>query len=169
LEELALTDALTGLPNRRAIDLWVSRQLSAAARHDFPIWVVMADLDFFKKINDSYGHDAGDMVLKGFAEILKTNTRRSNICARMGGEEFLNVITHVQKENVTIAIKRIRQQFENLKFTSAGQTFGTTASFGIAGFQGKASPNFNDLVALADAALYSAKQEGRNRIEFAPS
>jgi diguanylate cyclase (GGDEF)-like protein len=70
LEELSLTDSLTGLPNRRAIELWASRQLSAAARHDFPIWLVMADLDFFKKVNDTYGHNAGDAVLKGFAEIL---------------------------------------------------------------------------------------------------
>jgi two-component system, cell cycle response regulator len=66
LEELALTDALTGLPNRRAIDEWASRQLSAAARHNFPIWVVMADLDHFKKINDTHGHEAGDTVLKSF-------------------------------------------------------------------------------------------------------
>ena len=169
LEELALTDTLTGLPNRRAIDVWVNRQLSAATRHDFPIWVVMADLDFFKKINDTYGHDAGDTVLKGFAEILKANTRQSNICGRLGGEEFLMVITHVEKENVTIAPERIRQQFESLKFTNAGHTFGATASFGIAGFRGKTPPNFSDLVTLADAALYSAKQKGRNRLEVAPS
>src|ERR1700723_2353102 len=100
LEELALTDALTGLPNRRAIDVWASRQLSAAARHDFPIWVVMADLDFFKKINDTYGHDVGDVVLKSFAQILTEHTRQSDICGRLGGEEFLVVITHAEKEHV---------------------------------------------------------------------
>jgi diguanylate cyclase (GGDEF)-like protein len=88
LEEMALTDALTGLPNRRAVDVWASRELSAAARHDFSFWVVMADLDSFKKVNDTYGHDAGDTVLKTFAEILKTHTRQSDICARLGGEEF---------------------------------------------------------------------------------
>jgi two-component system cell cycle response regulator len=168
LEELALTDALTGLPNRRAIDVWVNRQLSAAARHDFPMWVVMADLDYFKKINDTYGHDAGDTVLKGFAEILKANTRQSNICGRLGGEEFLMVITHVEKENIMIAPERIRKQFEAQKFTVAGHTFGATASFGIAGFRGKTPPKFSDLVTLADAALYSAKKKGRNRLEFSP-
>ena len=167
LEELALTDALTGLPNRRAIDVWASRQLNAATRHDFPIWVVMADLDFFKNINDTHGHEAGDMVLKSFAKILKANTRQSNICGRLGGEEFLVVITHVEKENVTIAIERIRTQFETQKFTIAGQTFGSTASFGVASFRGTASPRFSDLVTLADEALYSAKHKGRNRIEFA--
>jgi two-component system cell cycle response regulator len=168
LEELALTDPLTGLPNRRAIDLWATLQLSASARHDFPMWVVMADLDCFKKINDTHGHDAGDMVLKTFAEVLKSNTRRSNISGRLGGEEFLVVMTHVEeKENVAIAIERIRKQFETQTFTVAGHTFCATASFGIAGFRGTTAPNFSDLVTRADAALYSAKHKGRNCVEFA--
>jgi len=167
LEEMALTDPLTGLPNRRAIEFWASRQLSAAVRHDFPIWVVIADLDHFKSINDTHGHDAGDIVLKSFAEILKSNTRRSNICGRLGGEEFLLIVTHVEKENVTIAIERIRKQFATEKFTVADRTFGATASFGIAGIRATTCPDFNDLVTRADAALYSAKRQGRNRVEFA--
>ncbi len=167
LEELTLTDPLTGLPNRRAIDLWAPRQLSAAARHQFPIWVVLADLDHFKSINDTHGHDAGDTVLRGFAEVLKANTRQSNFCARLGGEEFLVVLTHVEKENVKIPIERIRKQFETKKFTVAGHTFSVTASFGIAGFCGTVAPEFGDLMSRADAALYSAKRNGRNRIEFA--
>jgi two-component system cell cycle response regulator len=166
LEEMALTDSLTGLPNRRAIDFWASRELSAAVRHDFPIWVVMADLDHFKSINDTYGHDAGDMVLKSFAEILKSNTRSSNICGRLGGEEFLVVITHVEKQNAAIAIERIRKQFAAQKFTNGGRTFGATASFGIAGIRATARPDFNDLVTRADAALYAAKSQGRNRVAF---
>jgi two-component system cell cycle response regulator len=167
LEEMALTDPLTGLPNRRAVDFWASRQLSAAERHDFPVWVVMADLDHFKCINDTHGHDAGDTVLKGFAEILKANTRKSNLCGRLGGEEFLVVITHVEKENAAIAIERIRKQFAAQKFTVAGRTFGATASFGIAGIRATACPDISDLLTRADAALYSAKHQGRNRIEFA--
>jgi two-component system, cell cycle response regulator len=168
LEEMALMDTLTGLPNRRAIDTWAAKQLSAAGRHNFPIWVTMADLDNFKKINDTYGHDAGDMVLKEFAEILQLNTRQSNICGRLGGEEFLSVITHVEeKENVAVAIDRIRGQFENRTFYSAGRHFQATASFGIAGFRGTSPVSFNDLVTRADAALYTAKRGGRNRIEFA--
>lgn len=166
LEEMALSDSLTGLPNRRAIDFWASRQLSAAVRHDFPIWVVMADLDHFKSINDTHGHDAGDIVLKSFAEILRSNTRRSDICGRLGGEEFLVVITHAQKENATIAIERVRQQFAAQKFTVGHRTFGATASFGIAGIRSTTSPDFNDLVTRADAALYAAKGQGRNRVAF---
>jgi two-component system, cell cycle response regulator len=168
LEEMALTDPLTGLPNRRAIDAWAAHELSAAARHDFPVWVAIADLDRFKSINDTHGHEAGDVVLKSFAGILKSNTRQSNICGRLGGEEFLVIISHVEeKENVAIAIERIRKQFETQTFCVAGYTFGATASFGIASFRGTTPPKFSDLVSRADAALYSAKREGRNRIEFA--
>jgi two-component system cell cycle response regulator len=166
LEEMALTDSLTGLPNRRAIDFWASRELSAAMRHGFPVWVVMADLDHFKSINDTHGHDAGDIVLKSFAEILKSNTRSSNICGRLGGEEFLVVLTHAEKDNATIAIERIRKQFEAQKFTVGHRTFGATASFGIAGIRATARPDFSDLVTRADAALYAAKRQGRNRVEF---
>jgi len=166
LEEMTLTDPLTGLSNRRAIDIWAPRQLSAAARHQFPIWVVMADLDHFKIINDMHGHDAGDVALREFAEVLKANTRQSDFCARLGGEEFLLVVTHVEKENIRIPFERIRKQFEAQNFNVAGHTFSVTASFGIAGFCGTVAPEFSDLVSRADAALYSAKHKGRNRIEF---
>jgi diguanylate cyclase (GGDEF)-like protein len=167
LEEMALTDPLTGLANRRAIDIWITRQLSAAARHDFPIWVAICDLDHFKKVNDTYGHEAGDMVLKGFAQILKTNTRQSNICGRQGGEEFLNIITHVERDNSVIAFERIRKQMETQKFTFNNQVFSVTTSIGIAGFRGAKPPTFADLLAQADEALYKAKHKGRNRIEYA--
>lgn len=166
LEQLALTDPLTGMPNRRAIDLWVDGQLSSAARHQFPVWVVMADLDHFKKVNDTYGHEAGDTVLKHFATILKANTRRSNLCARLGGEEFLLVLTHSNEKQTEIAVERIRKQVAMEKFRFRDATFGVTASFGIAGFDGNLAPEFNALLALADAALYAAKSGGRNRLEF---
>jgi two-component system cell cycle response regulator len=166
LEEMALTDALTGLPNRRAIDVWAPRQLSAAARHDFSIWAVMADLDLFKKVNDTYGHDAGDTVLKSFSEILKSNTRQSDMCARLGGEEFLVIITHSDKEGVKTVIERIRKQFENTRVIVGTAAITATASFGIAGFRGTKLPDLDALVARADTVLYAAKHNGRNRIEF---
>jgi diguanylate cyclase (GGDEF)-like protein len=168
LEELALTDPLTGLPNRRAVDLWVDRQLSAAARHEFPIWVAMADLDHFKKVNDTYGHEAGDSVLKKFAEVLKANTRRSNMCGRLGGEEFLVIFTHVDREEAAIAIGRIRKCLQNEEFTFENGTVRVSASFGVAGFSGSRPPEFNALLSRADAALYTAKHKGRNRVEFDP-
>lgn len=167
LEELALTDPLTGLPNRRAIDIWVERQLRAAARHDFAIWVAMADLDYFKKVNDTFGHEAGDTVLKRIAEILQANTRRSNICGRLGGEEFLLVLTHISAEQDRIALDRIRVRFETEEYKFGGGTTRVTASIGVAGFSGSQTLDFDDLLARADEALYSAKNNGRNRIEFA--
>jgi diguanylate cyclase (GGDEF)-like protein len=166
LEELALTDGLTGLPNRRAIETWAVRQLKGAARHGFPFWIALADLDRFKSVNDAYGHDSGDTVLKKFAEILKANTRSSNMCARFGGEEFLMVLTHVDKEGVEVAIGRMRKQLECQTIRFGDRTLGVTASFSVAGFQGREAPDLSLLTKEADLALYSAKQNGRNRIEF---
>ena len=166
LEAMALTDSLTGLPNRRAIAVWAPRELSAATRYGFSLWVAMVDLDFFKKINDEYGHDAGDIVLQGFAEILRRNTRASDICGRVGGEEFLIALTHVERENVGNVIERIRRTLEQREFSFQGKIIHATASFGVAGYQGEKLADFASLVARADAALYSAKQKGRNGVEF---
>jgi two-component system cell cycle response regulator len=168
LEELALTDDLTGLPNRRAIEAWAARQLSGAARHGFSFWVVMIDLDHFKKVNDAHGHEAGDTVLKRFAEILKAHTRMSDISGRIGGEEFLQVLTHGTEQDVRVAVERIRELFAEERFDFGGATVTVTASFGAAGFCGEAAPDFGQLVTQADAALYRAKDLGRNRTEIDP-
>jgi len=166
LKELALTDALTSLPNRRAIEDWATRQLSGAARYGFSFWVALADLDHFKRVNDTYGHDAGDNVLKAFSEILKSNSRQSDICGRIGGEEFLLVLTHTTGENAKLVIDRVRVELEATHFNFDGKSLKVTASFGLAGFVGTRAPDFNRLVAQADAALYSAKRQGRNRLEL---
>jgi two-component system, cell cycle response regulator len=166
LEELALTDSLTGLPNRRALEEWAGHQLSAAARHDFSFWVVFADLDNFKSVNDRFGHHAGDTVLKQFAELLKQSSRRSDICARIGGEEFLFVLTHNTAEDARGVIERIRTQFCETQFQFGGETASFTASFGVAQFVKEDGQNFEGLVRRADAALFEAKRLGRNRVEF---
>jgi len=166
LKELALTDALTGLPNRRAIDDWATRQLSGAARYGFSFWVALADLDHFKTVNDTYGHDAGDTVLKTFSEILKSNSRQSDICGRIGGEEFLLVLTHTTEENAKLVIDRVRAALETTQFNFDGNILKVTASFGLSGFVGIRAPDFNRLVLQADAALYAAKRHGRNRLEL---
>jgi two-component system, cell cycle response regulator len=168
LEKLALTDGLTGLPNRRAIENWAAGQQSGAARYGFSFWVVLADLDHFKQVNDSFGHDAGDMVLQKFSKILRANTRRSDLCGRFGGEEFLMVLTHTTKENALAVIERIRSELETTPFTFGGCTVSVTASFGLAGFEGHQKASiFSNLQALADEALYAAKRAGRNRVELA--
>ncbi len=168
LEKLALTDALTELPNRRAIENWATGQLSGAARHRFSYWVVQVDLDYFKQVNDTFGHDAGDTVLKKFSKILKANTRCSDLCGRFGGEEFLIVLTHAHKNDALAVIERIRRELEMTPFMFGGCTVNVTASFGLAGFEGHEKPSvFSKLQAMADAALYAAKRSGRNRVELA--
>jgi diguanylate cyclase (GGDEF)-like protein len=168
LEKLALTDALTGLPNRRAIENWAAGQQSGAARYGFSFWVVLADLDHFKQVNDTFGHDAGDAVLQEFSKILKANTRRSDLCGRFGGEEFLMVLTHAAKQDALAVIERIRSRLESTPFTFGGCTVRVTASFGLAGFEGHQTPSiFSKLQTLADEALYAAKRAGRNRVELA--
>ncbi len=167
LEELALTDSLTGLPNRRAVETWGARQLSGAARHGFPLWVVLIDIDHFKSVNDTYGHEAGDTVLKRFAEIIRNNTRYSDISGRIGGEEFLQVLTHSEEEGVRTLVERLRSAFMAERFAFGGMpSTMVTASFGIAGFRGKRATELSALVARADAALYRAKKLGRNRVEI---
>jgi two-component system cell cycle response regulator len=168
LRELALTDSLTGLPNRRALEEWARRALKGAARHGFPLWIVLADLDHFKCVNDNYGHQGGDVILKRFSDLLRRHTRSSNICGRIGGEEFVSVLTHVEEPGVQIAVERFRQQLEAERFSFQGNVIRITASFGIAGFQGERAPTLDELLRNADAALYEAKRKGRNRLEFAP-
>ena len=166
LEEMAHTDSLTGLPNRRAIEEWANRQLRGAARHGYPLWVVHADLDSFKIINDTYGHEAGDQVLKEFATILKENIRASDISGRTGGDEFILVLTHVQEDQIQLTVERLRARFALKKFAFGGQSISVTASFGACGFQGKKPPEFSNLVRQADKALYCAKRAGRNQIKI---
>jgi diguanylate cyclase (GGDEF)-like protein len=167
LEEGARTDKLTGLPNRRAVEEWTVRQMRAAARHGFPVWVVLTDIDSFKSINDTYGHYAGDAVLQTFAELLKRNTRSSDICGRLGGDEFVLVISHVNAENIKLTIERFREQFAALSFPFIGQSVSASASFGVAGLSSGTIPDFGMLLKQADKALYEAKRGGRNRVSTA--
>jgi diguanylate cyclase (GGDEF)-like protein len=167
LEHFALTDPLTGLPNRRAIEAWAAHELPAAARHGFSFWVVLVDLDHFKRVNDLYGHEAGDTVLKALGEVLKSTTRSSDISGRIGGEEFLHVITHADEEHLPMIVERTRTKLAARNFSFGGEEVTVTASFGVAGVRrGDAMPTFSELVNRADRALYRAKQGGRNRVEF---
>jgi two-component system, cell cycle response regulator len=168
LEQLALTDELTGLPNRRAIEEWAARQIAGAMRHKYQLWVVMADLDRLKSINDTHGHAAGDVVIKKFGEILKANTRRCDMCGRIGGDEFVMVVSHTEQEGVSISVERIREQVAAQTLTFGGHIVNTNASFGIAGLDRHQSVDFGRLMAKADVALHMAKRVGRNRVQMVP-
>jgi diguanylate cyclase (GGDEF)-like protein len=132
----------------------------------YSLWVVHADLDNFKVINDTYGHEAGDEVLRGFAEILKENTRASDISGRTGGDEFLAILTHVPEDQIQLIVERLRARIASKKFTFGSESILTTASFGACGFQGKRPPEFSSLLQEADIALYGAKRAGRNQIKI---
>jgi two-component system cell cycle response regulator len=168
LEDLAHSDSLTGLPNRRAIEDWAARQLRGAARHGFPYWVVLVDLDSFKRINDTYGHIGGDAMLQKFAALLKTVIRSSDICGRLGGDEFLMVITHVEADAISETVERFREMLAQQQFEMGDERVSITASFGIAGLSGKENLDFTTLVRRADKALYAAKNAGRNLIRMEP-
>ena len=164
LEEAARTDPLTGLPNRRAVEEWAGKQLRGAARQGFPLWVVLGDIDSFKTINDTFGHDAGDIVLKTFGDVLKRISRASDICGRLGGDEFVLVVTHVGEGRIEEAVNRFREQFAALSFPLQGQSVKVTASFGVAGTQSRDLHEFWTLLRRADQMLYEAKRAGKNQV-----
>lgn len=162
LEEAARTDHLTGLPNRRAVEDYARKQLSGAMRYKFPLWVLAADLDGFKLINDTYGHSAGDEVLRYFAAVLKANTRAADICGRLGGDEFVVILTHVKEKDVPIFLERVQSALASHDFGFDGKETYVGASFGCAGLAETDGPKqFGELLAQADAALYRAKARKR--------
>jgi diguanylate cyclase (GGDEF)-like protein len=165
LEAAARTDFLTGLPNRRAVEEYAAKQLGGAIRHGYPLWVILADLNKFKMVNDQYGHAAGDEVLQRFAAILKKSTRTSDICGRLGGDEFILVVTHVTAAHITSLAERLGCTFTIEEFTFKGENVQMTGSFGVGGFEVPDRPEFRELLARADAALYEAKKDGRVRIK----
>jgi len=162
MEEAARTDPLTGLPNRRAIEEWASRQLRGSARHGFPLWVVIGDIDCFKTINDTFGHDAGDVVLKTFADLMKKHTRASDMCGRLGGDEFVLVLTHIESVQIEQTIDHFRERFAELSFPLHGESVCVTASFGVAGVLCNDLQEYGALLRKADQMLYEAKRAGRN-------
>lgn len=166
LEELALTDALTGLANRRAFENWASRAFSATIRHGVPLWLAIADLDHFKLINDTHGHEAGDEVLRRFGNILKAHTRAADMCARLGGEEFVLALGHIDRAGAEVALNRFRERIENGNFDWNGVVLRVTASIGVACAH-EGVQDLTELLRRADAALYAAKESGRNTVKFA--
>jgi two-component system, cell cycle response regulator len=164
LEKTVRTDHLTGLPNRLAVEEFAAKQLLAAIRHSFGFWVVVSDLDKFKLVNDTYGHFSGDEAIKRFASVLKTNTRGSDICGRLGGDEFILIMTHGNKKSIVHTVERLRADFANEVCVLNGQEVLITACFGIAGFERGEKPTLQELFLRADRALYSAKALGRNHV-----
>lgn len=164
ISKLAKTDGLTGLYNHRVFQERIKEEILRASRYKRTLFLLMADIDHFKKINDTYGHQVGDMVLKTVADIIKKNVRQLDFPARYGGEEFALILPETDCDNAYKVGERIRKAIENHEFRlEDGKTFRVTISIGIACFPID-SKDREELVKKADQALYYAKQEGRNRV-----
>lgn len=167
LERLSVTDALTGLRNRRFAEWFLSRELERVHRHGNELSVLLADLDHFKHVNDTHGHPVGDAALRHVGELLARETRKTDVCARWGGEEFLVALAQVPREGALALAERQREAIESTPLELPdGQRLELTISIGVAtAIPGDAKPE--DLVAAADRALYEAKGAGRNRVTVA--
>ncbi len=165
LEEIARTDPLTGLANRRALVQELRSRFQSAVEFEMPTAFIMADIDHFKRVNDEYGHDAGDEVLKGVAERLKEAYRRGDIVSRFGGEEFLIIAPDANPEFIFTISERARQMIEEKAFeVSEGISLSVTCSFGVSFAHLKNIALVDEYIKQADNALYESKRGGRNKV-----
>lgn len=158
----SMTDALTGVANRAGMNQALAREIALAQRNNTPLSIIMADIDHFKRVNDSYGHASGDRALQVIAECLGECIRTTDVLARHGGEEFVLILNNTNTEGAMILSERIRAEVNMLHCVSdSGERFGLSLSLGITGLQPKDSAQ--RLLVRADEALYAAKRGGRNR------
>lgn len=161
ITKISITDKLTQIYNRVKLDEVLENELKRSMRSKSSFSVIMADIDKFKLVNDNYGHQVGDIVLSEVSKILKDNSRSIDVIGRWGGEEFIIILPNSNLSGAKILAEKLRVKIENAKFTKAGNI---TCSFGVAEYiEGDTS---DDLVSRADAALYRAKDNGRNRVEI---
>jgi len=163
LREQAIRDPLTNLFNRRYLEETLDRELARARREAYPVCIIMLDLDHFKKVNDTYGHDGGDQVLKALAHTLSEQSRRGDFACRYGGEEFVVVMPNITRHTAYERAKKLRRKLNALEIPYECHTLTTTISMGIAAF-----PDHGDtrkaLLRAADRAMYAAKEAGRDHI-----
>jgi diguanylate cyclase (GGDEF)-like protein len=160
--ELAFTDGLTGLYNRRYLMDQIEREFMRAQRSKAPLSLVMVDLDGLKGVNDRFGHHVGDSFLREVARIVKVNTRASDVAARWGGDEFMLLAPGTGSKSASKIAERIRAQVERCTMKLEGGEVGITISAGIVSYPAHASV-VSALVKKADEAMYSAKKDGKNR------
>jgi two-component system, cell cycle response regulator len=163
--EMAITDALTGLSNRRYMESHLGTLVEQASARGKPLSALVIDIDYFKAINDTHGHDAGDDVLRDFALRLKRSIRGIDLACRYGGEEFVIVMPETDMAVAAMVAERLRRRIAAGPFaiTQGAQTIPVTISIGIAALRGK-DDSAASLLKRADQALYRAKHDGRNRV-----
>ena len=162
LRQTALTDFLTQLPNRRSMIQRLESEVARFERNGQPFSLVLLDIDNFKAVNDSYGHDAGDAVLISVAESMRAWVRENDVLARWGGEEFLVLLTDTELQSAAEQAERLRKAFEAHSFGEQSGGIKITASLGVASYRDGRS--IDDCIKEADIALYRAKTHGRNRV-----
>ncbi len=157
------TDELTNLPNRRYLEDIFSRELSRSKRHGLPMSCAMIDIDFFKKFNDTYGHQTGDYVLRQVALILDNGKRAHDIVARYGGEEFIWLLINSDSDSSYTACERLRKEVKETDFKFNEKSLSITVSIGLSSYHDDEDANVNSLIYNADRAMYEAKDAGRNK------
>lgn len=162
LSILASTDYLTGTMNKRMFNEISEHYFQTAQKNDLNLTLLLLDLDHFKKVNDTFGHQAGDQLLKRFVETLERNLNKSDILARIGGEEFAILLSQINSNDAHILAEKIRKEIENDFMTYEGQDIRVTTSIGISENR-ETDTSFEDIFLRADMALYQAKDEGRNK------
>lgn len=169
LEQMAATDALTGVYNRRHFSRVLDQLFSEAHRYDNDLACVMIDLDGYKKLNDSMGHQVGDQLLVIAGKVINANMRQMDVAARYGGDEFVLLLPQQSPEEAAVAVGRIREEFFSASAALLKRAEGVTMSIGISSIKRCDVASAEQLVARADAALYQSKEGGRNRITIAES
>ena len=168
VKKISVSDELTGLYNRKYLQDRIDAEFSRARRYNQPLSCLLVDIDYFKVINDMYGYDWGDVLLKRIAEMLKNLVRKEDILARYGDEEFIVILPNTPEENAFIFAERFRRDIEKMEFIPAGEQerHAITVSGGISSypFISNDEPNLNNLVRYAEHALYNAKKRGKNKI-----
>ncbi|MEQ8280842.1 MAG: GGDEF domain-containing protein [Deltaproteobacteria bacterium] len=159
-------DPMTEAFNKRAFLTEIEKEAGFARRHEQPLSLIMFDLDHFKKVNDTYGHQAGDLVLRSVAQAVQDMMRKEDIFARYGGEEFALLLRNTPLESAFIVAERVRREIEALEVTHDGRRIPCTASVGLAALTASMRRP-TDLIEAADQRLYQAKRKGRNRTEAA--
>lgn len=167
ISDVASRDPLTGLPNRRAFMQTLTREAAVAARTGWPLSLMMVDLDHFKKLNDTYGHQAGDFVLKRASRRMASQLRRTDEVARYGGEEFVVILPNTRIEQAREVAEQLCNALRCDPMNFEGQSISVTASIGVSEVQESQVDDANELIKLADGALYEAKSQGRDRVVVA--
>ncbi len=163
LEEQATTDGMTGLLNKRTLINEAEKRIKAAARFNKPLSLLVTDIDHFKKVNDTYGHDVGDVVIKGLGEVLRRIKRDTDVVGRFGGEEFVIVCEQTDEEGAVNLAERIRKELESTTFQTELGPLSVTCSIGVAPFP-SAGRDWESLFKATDEAMYVSKRGGRNQV-----